>query len=271
MDELRLYSQKAEDLIDRIGTPIKPYIPVIARFLLVATFLEDSLRISTQWSDQVYYLERHQNFWSGFSQLFLILNVVTMLTCSTLAIAKKHTEKAVAGLFLVVISQSIGYGLIFDSNFFLRNLSVMGALLMLLSDALSKRKSLFAGLPTISETSRSTYFQLAGRILLVFLFLSFIFAGDMTFGRLIVSVIGFVACIMVVIGFKAKWSAMFLVLFLSISNVFINNWWAVHHSIPQRDFMKYDFFQCLSIAGGLLLLYQQGPGGISVDERKKAF
>jgi ER-derived vesicles protein len=132
-----------------------------------------------------------------------------------LAMAKKHTVFAVGGLFLVVVSQSIGYGLLFDGAFFLRSLSVVGGLLMLLSEALSKRKSLFPGLPALSERDRSTYFQLAGRILLVCLFLGFIFAGEMTWTRISISAIGFVACIMVVVGFKAKWSAIFLILFLS--------------------------------------------------------
>ncbi|KAF9570553.1 hypothetical protein BGW38_008735, partial [Lunasporangiospora selenospora] len=76
MDSVREYSRQFEDLIDRIGQPIKPYIPAIARFLIVVTFLEDALRISTQFSDQLYYLQRHRGFPWGISHFFLLTNVL---------------------------------------------------------------------------------------------------------------------------------------------------------------------------------------------------
>jgi uncharacterized membrane protein YphA (DoxX/SURF4 family) len=163
------------------------------------------------------------------AEIFLFCNVVAMLVCSVLAIAKRYTEYAVAGLFAVVLTQSIGYGLIFESSFFFRTLSVVGGLLMLLADSYaSKKKSLFAGLPSLSENDRSMYIQLAGRILLVFLFMSFILAGEFSFLRLVVSLFSLVGCFMVVIGFKARWSAWILITFLSISNVLLNNWWNLH-------------------------------------------
>ena len=162
----------------------------------------------------------------GLTHLFLITNVIAMSVCSTMVIIRKHSEYAVVGLIGVVITQALGYGLIFDLNFFLRNLSVMGGLLMVLSDSWVRRR-VFAGLPQMDEKDRKMYVQLMGRILLVFLFIGFVFTGSWSFWRVLVSLFGLVACVMVVVGFKAKLSAVMLVVLLSVFNLFVNNFWTV--------------------------------------------
>ncbi|KAJ1342898.1 hypothetical protein BSLG_002555 [Batrachochytrium salamandrivorans] len=261
------FADKVEAIMDKALSPLKPFLPAIARFLLVVTFLEDAVRIITQWPDQTYYLTRHRGFPRFLAMLFLAANVSTMAVGSILAISKKFTEVAVAGLFAVIVSQSIGYGLLFESNFFLRNLSVSGGLLMLLADSFaSKRKPIFAGLPSLNQVDKNAYLQLFGRILLVFLFLTFVMSGEFSILRVFVSVIALIGCVMVVVGYKAKVTAWLLVAFLCVSNVVLNNWWSLH-----QDFLKYDFFQTFSIVGGFLLLANQGAGGYSMDEKKKNF
>ncbi|KAJ3034600.1 ER-derived vesicles protein ERV29 [Rhizoclosmatium globosum] len=202
-----------------------------------------------------------------------------MISCSTLAVLKKKTEFSVCGLFAVVASQCWGYGLFFNRSWMLRSISVSGGLLMLLADALSasKKRELFAPLLLNSVTDpmnshkKSNYLQLLGRSLLVALFLGFMVAGEMSITRLVVAAVSFVGCVMVVLGFKAKWSAWILLTFLSVSNLVLNNWWTLHHEDPKRDFQKFDFFQTLSVMGGFLLLVNSGPGGLSMDEKKKDF
>jgi ER-derived vesicles protein len=163
----------------------------------------------------------------GLTHLFLIVNVLAMVSCSTLVIARKYSDYAVGGLIGVVVTQALGYGLIFDLNFFLRNLSVMGGLLMVLSDSWVRKNKAFAGLPQIDEKDRKMYFQLAGRVLLIFLFVGFVFSGKWSVWRVIVSLFGLVACVMVVVGFKAKFSAIMLVVLLSVFNILVNNFWTV--------------------------------------------
>ena len=269
--KLRAVGDTVDDAITTYTQPLRPHLPAIGRFLIVVTFYEDALRILTQWSDQLWYLQTHRHFYWGISHLFLLFNVLVMLTASTAIIAKRFPEAACAGLFAVVVVQGFGYGLIFDLTFFLRNLSVIGGLVMVFSETMVNQRKAFAGLPSISETDRKKYFLLAGRVLLIFLFIGFMFQGTWSLSRVLMSLVGLAACIMVAIGFKAKWAGTFLVIVLSTLNVFANNWWAVHSAHPQRDFLKYDFFQTLSIVGGLILVVNMGPGGLSVDEKKKNY
>ncbi|KAL2756797.1 hypothetical protein ACRALDRAFT_2101432 [Sodiomyces alcalophilus JCM 7366] len=271
LDTVRQYTSKIEDLLDTLSEPMKPHLPAIGRFLIIVTFLEDTLRIITQWSDQLLYLNEYRSIPSGITHLFLISNIIAMVVCSTLVIIRKHSDYAVAGLMGVVVTQALGYGLIFDLNFFLRNLSVIGGLLMVMSDSWVRKSKAFAGIPEIDEKDRKMYFQLAGRVLLIFLFVGFVFSGTWSVGRVIVSIIGAIASIMVVVGFKAKFSATLLVVILSIFNLLVNNFWTLHEHHPQKDFAKYDFFQILSIVGGLLLLVNSGPGQFSIDEKKKVY
>lgn len=72
---------------------------------------------------------------------------------------------------------------------------------------------------TFDSPCASSPCQLAGRVLLIFLFLGFVLQGNWSIFRVFVSIFGFGACIMVAVGFKARWSASFLVLLLSVFNV----------------------------------------------------
>ncbi|KAF1801531.1 SURF4 family-domain-containing protein [Mucor lusitanicus] len=274
---MRSTSERAEHVLGLLGSPIKPHLPAVSRFLVVATFYEDAIRIMYQWSDQVRYLEKVRHFPGYTASIFLGFNAMSMLLFASCIILKRQVGPSVAVLASVIIGQAIAYGLVFDLMFFLRNLSVTGGLLLCMSESLLRKKSrnkqsnMFASLPQLTVSERDKYFQLAGRVLLVLLFLGFILNGEWNYLRMAVSFVGLAACGMVVVGFRAKWSATFLVSLLCIINMLVNNWWSTSHSNYKRDFLRYDFFQCLSIMGGLLLLVSIGPGGLSYDEKKKEF
>jgi len=59
LEKLRAFSKTVEDNVEIATHPLKPYLPAIGRFLIVVTFLEDALRILTQWSDQIWYLQQY--------------------------------------------------------------------------------------------------------------------------------------------------------------------------------------------------------------------
>lgn len=150
----------------------------------------------------------------------------------------------------------------------LRNLSLAGGLLLLLVESKPDAKSLFAGVPTLGDNKPKNYMQFAGRILLIIMFLTLI-RFDVSFMHTIINILGTALIILVAIGYKTKLSAFTLVLILSTLNVFANPFWTVDSDKPLHDFLKYDFFQTMSVIGGLLFIVALGPGGVSLDEHKK--
>jgi len=59
VEQLRYYAKQIEDYAEIYSQPLRPHLPAIGRFLIIVTFLEDSLRIVTQWGDQLWYLHRY--------------------------------------------------------------------------------------------------------------------------------------------------------------------------------------------------------------------
>lgn len=155
-----------------------------------------------------------------------------------------------------------------DLLFHFRNLALAGGVLLLLAEDRAEGKSLFAGLPSLGENSPKQYMQLSGRILLVLMFLTLL-RLELDFFHIIQNLIGTALIILIAIGYKTKLSALVLAVWLTLLNMYFNAWWNIPSYKPMRDFLKYDFFQTLSVIGGLLLVVAYGPGGVSMDEHKK--
>lgn len=270
-EKFESYSSKVEDLVDAYSGPIKPYVPAIGRFLMVATFYEDAIRIISQWSDQIFYLNTYRHIPYFIVILFLLLNVIVMMIASTMLIGRKRPDVSTCVLIAVVISQGLFYGLFTEGSFLLRSFSVIGGLLLAFSDSIVKDRRSLAGLPMADTKDNKRYFLLAGRIMLVLLFIGFTFSSSWTLGRFFIILIGSLACVSIVIGFKTKFSAVILGFLLSLYNISVNYFWAYGYRDPQRDFLKYEFFQTLSIVGGLLLIVNTGAGELSIDEKKKIY
>jgi uncharacterized membrane protein YphA (DoxX/SURF4 family) len=157
---------------------------------------------------------------------------------------------------------------LWDFRFLLRNLSLAGGLILLIVESKPDAKSLFAGVPTMGDNKPKNMMQFAGRILIIFMFLTLL---RMDFGliHIFVNFFGTALIILVAIGYKTKLSAFTLVILLSFLNVIANPFWTIDSDKPLHDFLKYDFFQTMSVVGGLLFIVALGPGGVSLDESKK--
>ena len=149
-----------------------------------------------------------------------------------------------------------------------RNLSLTGGLVLLLAEISGEAKTMFAGVPTMASNQKQTYMQLAGRLLVIFMFLT-LFNFDFSIFQIISFFLSFALMVCVAIGYRTKLAALVLVIYLTIVNFIFNAFWMVPHNRIMRDFMKYDFFQTFSVIGGLLFVVALGPGGVSLDEHKK--
>jgi putative oxidoreductase len=68
----------------------------------------------------------------------------------------------------------------------------------------------------------------------------------------------------VLVGWKTRWAALALIVFLIVITPIFHNFWAV----PPEETMnqQINFLKNVSILGGMLLLFAFGPGRYSVDK-----
>lgn len=264
----REYVSTAEDIADQVVRKGKNVLPTVARLCLISTFLEDGLRMWFQWSEQRDYMDMSWGCGKVLATMFVIVNLVGQLGGCVMVLGRLKVDIACGVLFFIVVLQTFAYSILWDMQFLLRNLALIGALLLVVAEARAEGRSLFAGVPSLGENKPKTYLQLAGRILLAFMFITLL-RFEISFLQIVQDLLGSILMILVTVGYRTKLSALMLVVVLSLLNLYHNAWWTVPSYKPLRDFLKYDFFQTLSVIGGLLMIVYLGPGGVSMDEHKK--
>uniref|UniRef100_A0A4W3GDW0 Surfeit locus protein 4 n=2 Tax=Callorhinchus milii TaxID=7868 RepID=A0A4W3GDW0_CALMI len=246
----------------------KQYLPHLARLCLISTFLEDAIRMWFQWHEQKDYIASTWKCGYFLATIFVLLNLCGQLGGCILILSRNFVQYACFGLFGIIALQTVAYSILWDLKFLLRNLALGGGLLLLLAESRSEGKSMFAGVPTIAESSPKQYMQLGGRVLLVLMFMTLLHFDTSLFS-VVQNMVGTVLIVLVAVGYKTKLAALTLVIWLFGLNLYLNSFWTIAAYRPFHDLLKYDFFQTMSVIGGLLLVVALGPGGVSMDEKKK--
>ncbi|CAF1477826.1 unnamed protein product [Adineta ricciae] len=259
---------RAEDYADYFIQRTKYVLPHAARLCLISTFIEDGIRMWMQWGDQRDYIMKSWNVGWFLGTLFVITNLFGQLVPCGMILMRKKTDLACGILVFIIAFQTLGYQTLWSFRNFLKSCSLVGGLLLLMVENRKEARSLFAGVPTMHSNAPKNYMQLAGRMLLVIMFLTIV-RYELSFMSIIQNLIGGVCMLLVAVGFKTKLSALSLVVYLTFVNFYSNAFWLVPNHRALHDFLKYDFFQTMSVIGGLLYVVALGPGGVSLDARKK--
>jgi putative oxidoreductase len=134
-----------------------------------------------------------------------------------------------------------------------------------------------------AENAGAAPLSLLGRLLLSVVFfasvpahfgpvdLGYAVAAGVPFANLVVPATGILALIgsiSVLLGYRTKLGAWFLILFLAPVTLTMHNFWAANDTMKALQMGM--FLRNVSIIGGLLLLSQYGPGSWSLDARQKS-
>ncbi|XP_041643617.1 surfeit 4, like isoform X1 [Cheilinus undulatus] len=260
---------QAEDVADQFLRVTKHYLPHVARLCLVSTFLEDGVRMWFQWGEQSEYIDSVWGCGAFLANFFVLLNLLVQLGGCLLVLSRNFVQYACFALFGIIALQTLAYSILWDPKFLMRNMALSGGLLLLLAECRGEARSVFAGVPSLGhQSSPKNLLQLGGRVLLVLMFMTLLHF-DLSLISVLQNLVGTALIVLVAVGFKTKLAALTLSIWLLCINFTFNAFWSIPSEKPMHDFLKYDFFQTTSVIGGLLLVVAMGPGGVSMDEKKK--
>ena len=162
---------------------------------------------------------------------------------------------------------------IFSIYHFLRLAPIAGGMLLLLVENQPEAKNIFNGLPVLEESTPHSKIkdalQLLGRGLVAVNFVYTVLFQQWTILATITTAIGGVLVGLVLIGYKTKLSAITLITYVVLSNLYSNFFFLIDWDSNLFTYYRYMFFQNMTVVGGLLFIVAVGPGGVSLDEKKK--
>ncbi|XP_055331328.1 surfeit locus protein 4 homolog [Paramacrobiotus metropolitanus] len=263
--QLTVFIGSLEEKSDEFYRKNKNILPHIARVLLVATFLEDGLRILTQFEMQRRYIAGVWACGLFVSSALIVISVFCQLVPAGLILFRRYVDVACLALIFEVFFQRFIYNIAWDEmipNEFAR----IGAVLLLLAEACNDANAVpilyKAADHYVDLQNLTNWLQLAGRV-----FLAFSVEFGITPLQIIKLIVGFSLAILIIIGYKTKLSATVLACWLTLFNFYkvISGW--MHNEI--MEILIYGFFLNITVVGGLLNVIALGPGTKSIDSKKK--
>lgn len=232
------------------------WLPIIGRVLLVLTFLEDGVRVATNWSEQVSFLTFEGNNWCMphfLASIFMAYTLFAQFAGGLLVVLNKAVTFASMLLlvFMAFVMAIYGFGLpeyVHHQGrwrFIFRSMAIVGGLLMLIADEQCRKareSHYFAGVPVLEPLKFAHSLQAAGRVMIALLCVQYYWHGW------VYGIICTVASVSIIVGFGTRYSSFFLAMFMTVSNFVGNFFWDVFPS--DWDAFFYFFFQDLSILGG---------------------
>lgn len=115
---------------------LKHILPHVARFCLISTFLEDGIRMWTQWEDQRDYMNLTWSCGAFVATLFVILNMLGQLSGCVMVLSRQKVPIACGILFgtislqVCILTVCVIYGyvlsqLVFRTGVYFDNLSLI--------------------------------------------------------------------------------------------------------------------------------------------------
>merc|ERR1712147_25485 len=286
------FIKEADNVAGDILKDFRDPLIAVGRVLLVSTFIEDAIRMWHQWQDHKDYIGNSWSFTDEIATFIVLVNLVGQCTGSFLVLFRVLVTPSVLLLACIVVLQTIVYSIIQDVKFLMRHLAMIGALCLLLAEhqnrqaKQAKQKTVNPGLPILDEKKPKDALQLFGRIFLVLLFCTLMHfskgvnppnkdempdAIDQFLGfkkEIVSDAVGLMLVILVAVGLRTRLCSVILIIWLGTLNFFVNDFWSHSNTSVMHDFKRYDFFQTLTVIGGLKLLLALGPGHMALDQKK---
>ena len=258
----------------------------LAKFLIVATFLEDAVRVVLTFGAQQQSMKI-----AGWEPAVLqyalpVLSIFVQFGGSLLVLLPEYAVNGCYTLIGWCVFHPLMYQMQTNVEFMLETTTIIGGLLVLLSHEQLSAKASTTTKSSEAPKDTANRLQMIGRVLITAIFIFHAFNKIHGYAKkidvavqalLVAALLGMSA--LVVVGMKSRWCALLLALMMFCSAFYMHPFWAKKQGVDDPDHIdastiaealadrqRYFFFQAMSTVGALLLLVVHGPGNFSVDE-----